>query len=587
MTQTPTMTVTPTNTQTPTMTSTPGASPSQTPTNTPTVTPTPTNTPTVTPTPTQTKPTLYYVYSQCNTQPINSTVIIQPTLAIPDNVVGDVILNLTNNTCWTLLQTSYDLSQLINTYGGTTYSNNYFAEVSGTIFSGQTGCNDCIASIPVPSPLTCPNPINLRNWSNCDEADTSGTISINGVVVYSFTSSFNTNDFIDILPTHNGDIVTITLTPAITNPLSQITLTVNYNNGLTYTKTNGSTSGSIIFNYTVDCNSNSVADSIVIFSTCNPCPNCYTHDVEIGTQLWSACNLDVATYRDGTLIPQVTDRAQWTGLTTGAWCYYNNNSTTGTTYGKLYNWYAVAGIDGSGTPRNLAPAGYHIPSYDEWIQLDAFLVDNPSQPNTGNKMREIGSCHWQLPSNIRATNSSGFSGFGSGLRTGDVLGSEIDFVNIRYEARYWSITPSISISNKAWNFYLVSYFDSLSKLETTKYWGGSVRLIQDNNSRPIFTILSPNYRQLTYSNWTSTSVTVTTNVSDEGSPLLSKTIYYSTVNRYPTSSDNSFTVPAVSGISVDVVTGLSPNTSYYFSVSATNINGTGRGFNKNSTYTNP
>jgi hypothetical protein len=27
-------------------------------------------------------------------------------------------------------------------------------------------------------------------------------------------------------------------------------------------------------------------------------------------------------------------------------CYYNNDANNGTTYGKLYNWYAVMGIVG-------------------------------------------------------------------------------------------------------------------------------------------------------------------------------------------------------------------------------------------------
>jgi hypothetical protein len=31
-------------------------------------------------------------------------------------------------------------------------------------------------------------------------------------------------------------------------------------------------------------------------------------------------------------------------IKTGAWCYYDNDSENGTTYGKLYNWYAVMGI---------------------------------------------------------------------------------------------------------------------------------------------------------------------------------------------------------------------------------------------------
>jgi hypothetical protein len=94
--------------------------------------------------------------------------------------------------------------------------------------------------------------------------------------------------------------------------------------------------------------------------------------VTIGTQTWTTKNLDVATYSDGTPIPQVTDTAKWASLTTGAWCYYNNDPANGAVYGKLYNWYAVAGIynQASGTDasqrKKLAPTGYHVPTDDEW-----------------------------------------------------------------------------------------------------------------------------------------------------------------------------------------------------------------------------
>jgi hypothetical protein len=93
-------------------------------------------------------------------------------------------------------------------------------------------------------------------------------------------------------------------------------------------------------------------------------------NVTIGTQIWSTSNLDVTSYRDGTPIPQVSDPSLWGNLTTGAWCYYNNDPTTGTTYGKIYNWYAVAGIHDNdpNTPnKSLAPTGWHVPSDTEWI----------------------------------------------------------------------------------------------------------------------------------------------------------------------------------------------------------------------------
>jgi hypothetical protein len=77
-------------------------------------------------------------------------------------------------------------------------------------------------------------------------------------------------------------------------------------------------------------------------------------------QSWMTKNLDVATYRNGDAIPLVTDATAWAALTTGAYCYYNNDpGTYGATYGKLYNWYAV------NDPRGLAPEGWHVPTYFE------------------------------------------------------------------------------------------------------------------------------------------------------------------------------------------------------------------------------
>ena len=62
--------------------------------------------------------------------------------------------------------------------------------------------------------------------------------------------------------------------------------------------------------------------------------------INYSTQDWAIENAELVTYRDGTPIPQVTNPAEWQNLTTGAWCYYNNDPSKG----KLYNWYAVAGI---------------------------------------------------------------------------------------------------------------------------------------------------------------------------------------------------------------------------------------------------
>ena len=182
--------------------------------------------------------------------------------------------------------------------------------------------------------------------------------------------------------------------------------------------------------------------------------------VTIGTQTWSSTNLDVTTYSDGTPIPQVTDPTQWAALTTGAWCYYNNDSANGTTYGKLYNWYAVAGMDDNdpNTPNKiLAPIGFHVPSDAEWTTLIDYLGGGGV---AGGKMKEIGTTHWASP-NISATNTSGFTALPGGLRygSGDVFeGGAFNYINHDFNSwtssgRYTPDAGSINVSFNTRNSY--------------------------------------------------------------------------------------------------------------------------------------
>jgi len=134
-------------------------------------------------------------------------------------------------------------------------------------------------------------------------------------------------------------------------------------------------------------------------------------------QNWSIINLNSATYSDGTLIPEVTNPAAWAALTTGAWCYYNNDPANNAVYGKLYNWYAVAGIYNAASLANpalrkkLAPTGWHIPTDDEWTTLITCLG---GEMIAGVKMKEMGTTHWTSPND--ATNTSGFTALPGGYR---------------------------------------------------------------------------------------------------------------------------------------------------------------------------
>ena len=105
-------------------------------------------------------------------------------------------------------------------------------------------------------------------------------------------------------------------------------------------------------------------------------------EVTIGSQTWTTKNIDITMYRDGTSIPQVTDQATWRSLTTGAWCYVNNNPATEPTYGKMYNWYAVVGIYDAASlndpalRKQFGPIGWHVPTYDEFNVLTDLNINS-------------------------------------------------------------------------------------------------------------------------------------------------------------------------------------------------------------------
>jgi uncharacterized protein (TIGR02145 family) len=186
--------------------------------------------------------------------------------------------------------------------------------------------------------------------------------------------------------------------------------------------------------------------------------------VKICDQNWMVKNLNVAKYRNGDDIPQITNPTTWGNLTTGAWCWYNNDSVTyAAIYGRLYNWYAV------NDSRGLAPAGWHIPSDAEWNTLGTCLQD---VYNAGGFMKEAGTMHWNNP-NVGATNSSGFTGLPGGFRNSN--GSVYQYLNVW--GYWWSSTENDSID--AWSRYLSSLNSNLNATITNKKNGFSVRCVSD------------------------------------------------------------------------------------------------------------
>lgn len=91
--------------------------------------------------------------------------------------------------------------------------------------------------------------------------------------------------------------------------------------------------------------------------------------VKLGNQTWMAENLRVTKLNDGTPIPTETNNTSWSILTTPAYAAYSHNQGNLTKFGALYNWHAV-------NTGKLCPKGWHIPTSDEWADMEYYLASN-------------------------------------------------------------------------------------------------------------------------------------------------------------------------------------------------------------------
>jgi uncharacterized protein (TIGR02145 family) len=203
-----------------------------------------------------------------------------------------------------------------------------------------------------------------------------------------------------------------------------------------------------------------------------------------GDQVWTVENAEMVTYRDGTEIPQVTDETEWANLTTGAWCYYNNDPSKG----KLYNWYAVAGIHDAieNTPnKEFAPEGWHVPSDAEWTTLEEYLIANEYNydgSSTENKIAKAmaATTGWNSSTELGAignnqslNNISGFNAFPEGFRVDYGDSFDVEGTN----AIFWSSTESNT--DNFWLRYLSSTLSDLSRTSVDGRYGFSVRFVRD------------------------------------------------------------------------------------------------------------
>jgi len=180
--------------------------------------------------------------------------------------------------------------------------------------------------------------------------------------------------------------------------------------------------------------------------------------IQIGNQVWMAENLKVTHYINGDPILNTTSDTEWEDINTGAFCCYNNSENHGSTYGYLYNWFAVS------DSRGLAPQGWHVSTEDDWEELIVYLGGNDT---AGGKLKEAGTSHWQSP-NTGATNESGFSALHAGCRI-ETYGL---YMYIGVGALFW-------IYDDNDYYYLNNTSSQVRSRYAAKNFGGSVRCVKN------------------------------------------------------------------------------------------------------------
>ncbi|MFC2123494.1 serine hydrolase [Bacteroidota bacterium] len=180
----------------------------------------------------------------------------------------------------------------------------------------------------------------------------------------------------------------------------------------------------------------------------------------IGNQQWMVENLNVSHFRNGDPIPEARTKEEWelAGMEgRPAWCYYNNEASIASKYGKLYNWYAV------GDPRGLSPAEWRVATTKAWADLINYLGGDDI---AGLNLKS--DTGWD--SNGNGDNLSGFTGLPGG---GRVPGG--DFLDMGRAGAWWADSEHSGITSYGYN--LNNSTNSIFRGVFDKATGLSVRAV--------------------------------------------------------------------------------------------------------------
>lgn len=212
------------------------------------------------------------------------------------------------------------------------------------------------------------------------------------------------------------------------------------------------------------CNLPNVFNDTLVYDSLLDAEGNVYKTILINNKVWMAENLRTKKYSNGDNIPYVSLDGIWSGLTTGAYCYYNNDSLNECPYGILYNGYAVA------DNRNVCPIGWHVPSVNERDSLMDYLASNGAPGLPGTQLKSKGTYYWNAPNG--GNNVVGFSALPAGYRA-----FTSEYFQLHIKTYFW--TSTAYTSNMGYEFDLVNTGGSAHSGAANKLQGNSVRCIKD------------------------------------------------------------------------------------------------------------
>jgi uncharacterized protein (TIGR02145 family) len=244
--------------------------------------------------------------------------------------------------------------------------------------------------------------------------------------------------------------------------------------------------GSVLLIAGVFCNNDNIIGGKNNDGTVTDADGNVYQTVKISNQEWTTENLRTTKYNDGSPILNITDKITWDSCfytLTEAYCYYNNttNSDSIKKFGALYNWYAV-------NTGKLAPAGWHVPTDEEWDTLQNYLIENGYNwdgTTTDNKIAKsmaaktdwkssIDGVNGAIGNDLTKNNRSGFSALPGGARDPDN-----DFNGQMSNGYWWSAMNGGACGT--WSRSLYLDFEDFNRKFNVKSCGFSLRLVRDVN----------------------------------------------------------------------------------------------------------